>query len=82
MLPNFDNPTMFNIPSEGIKVLGVPLGTSSFTSFFMKDVLLEDVQCVDLLLRMGNVQVTFGILIHCLVQQPSYLGKPILGWYH
>jgi hypothetical protein len=53
--------------------LGVPLGTSSFTSSFIRDSLFKDVQHVDLLLRMGDVQVAFGILTHCFVQRPSYL---------
>jgi hypothetical protein len=53
--------------------LGATFGTSLFTSFFIKDAILEDVYHVDLLLKMDNVQVTFGILIHCFVQRPSYL---------
>jgi hypothetical protein len=59
---------LFNTPLKGIRVLEVSLGTSSFTSSFMKDVLLKDVQHVDLLPRMGDVHVTFGILIHCFMQ--------------
>jgi hypothetical protein len=35
--------------------LGVPLGISSFTWTFIKKNLLEDVQHVDLLLKMGDV---------------------------
>ncbi len=58
---NFDTPSMFNIPLEGIRVLGVPLGISSFTSSFIKDVLLEDVRHVGLLLIMGDVYIAFGI---------------------
>jgi hypothetical protein len=41
--------------------LGVPLGTPSFTLSFIKDALVKDVQHVDLLLKMGDVQVAFGI---------------------
>jgi len=55
LLFNFDTPSLFNTPSIGIRVLGVPLGTSSFTSTFVKKNLLEDVQHVDLLLKMGDV---------------------------
>jgi hypothetical protein len=40
---------------EEIRVLGVPLGTSSFTSFFVKNVLLKDVPHVNLFFRMGDV---------------------------
>jgi len=50
---------MFNTSLKGIRVLGVPLGTSSFTSSFIKDVVLEDVQHVGFLLIMGDVQVAF-----------------------
>jgi len=52
--PNFDTSSLFNTMLEGIKVLGVPLGTSSFTLSFIKDVLLKDVQHVDLFLKMGD----------------------------
>ncbi len=52
--------------------MGVPLGTSSFISSFIKNAMLEDVWHVDLLLKMGDVQVTFRILIHCFMQWPSY----------
>jgi hypothetical protein len=56
--------------------LGVPLGTSSFTSSFIRDALLKDVQDVDLLLKMGDVQITFGIITHYFMQQSSYLKDP------
>ncbi len=55
LLLNFDTPSLFNSPSKGIRVLGVPLGISSFTWTFIKKNLLEDVQHVDLLLKMGDV---------------------------
>jgi len=53
--PNFITSSQFNIPSKGIRALGVPLGNSSFTSSFSKDALLEDVWHIDLLHRMGDV---------------------------
>jgi hypothetical protein len=37
-----------------------------------KNTLLEDVHRVDLFFKLGDVQVTFGILIHCYAQQPLY----------
>jgi hypothetical protein len=52
--------------------LWVPLNISSFKSSFIKDTLLEDVCQVDLFLRLGDVQVTFGILTHYYAQQPLY----------
>jgi hypothetical protein len=53
--------------------LGILLGISSFTSSFIKNALLEDVRHVDLFVQMGDVHITFVILIHCFMQQPSYL---------
>ncbi len=68
----FQHPILvYHPPSEGIKILGVPLGTFIFTSSFIKDAMLENVQHMDLLPIMGDVQITFGILTHCFVQQPS-----------
>jgi hypothetical protein len=66
-------PPNFNTPSKGIKVLGVPLGIITFTPSFIKKALQQDVRHVDLLFRMGDVQVGFGILIFCFMQCPSYL---------
>ncbi len=63
--PNFNTPSHFTTPFEGIRILEVPLGTLTFTSSFVKDALQEDVQHVDLLFKMGDVQVAFGILTCC-----------------
>jgi hypothetical protein len=67
LLLDFDTPSQFNKPLEGIRVLGVgSINTSSFKSSFIKDTLLEiDVWHVDFLFKVGDVQVAFGILIHC-----------------
>jgi hypothetical protein len=53
--PNFNTPSQFTTPSKRIKILGVPLGTLTFTSSFIKDVLQEDVRHVNLLFRMDDV---------------------------
>jgi hypothetical protein len=53
--------------------LGIPLGTSSFTSSFIKHVLLKDVLHIDILPKMGDVQIIFKILIHYFMQRLSYL---------
>jgi hypothetical protein len=70
--PNFNTPSQFTTPLKGIQDLGVLLDISSFTSSFIKDALLEVVRHVDFFSRMGDVQVAFGILIHCFMQCPSY----------
>jgi hypothetical protein len=53
--PNFNTPSLFDTPSKGIRVFGVPLGISSFTFASIKDIFLEDVRHVDLFLKMGDV---------------------------
>jgi hypothetical protein len=63
------NSSQFTMPSKGIRVLGIPLGISLFTSSFIKDALLKDVQHVDFLLKMDDVHIAFGIITHCFVQQ-------------
>jgi hypothetical protein len=50
--------------------LGVPLGTITFTSSFIKKTLQKDVRYVDLFPIMGDVQVAFGIITCCFVQRP------------
>ncbi len=54
-------------------VLGVPLGSFSITCFFFHDVVNDDVQHIDALLRLGDVQVAFGIVVRCFMQRPYYL---------
>jgi hypothetical protein len=53
--PNFNTPSQIITPFERIRVLEVLLGTITFTSFFMKFFLQEDVRNVDLLPRMDDV---------------------------
>ncbi len=48
------------------------MGTITFTSSFIKDAMLKNIQHVDLLPIMGDIQMAFGILTHCFVQCPSY----------
>jgi hypothetical protein len=43
------------------------MASPSFLSSFIENVLLEDVQHVNLFLKLTNVQVTYGILTNCLV---------------
>jgi hypothetical protein len=68
----FGLPLDFNTLSEGIKILGVMLGNSTFTSSFIKNAMPEDVQHVELLFIVVDVHVGFKILIHSFVQHPSY----------
>jgi hypothetical protein len=44
------------------EILGVLFGFGSFFSSFLQEVLDEDVRHGDVLSKLGDVQVTFGIL--------------------
>jgi hypothetical protein len=48
---------------DGIKVLDTLFGSIFFTSSFLQDALDEDVHHVDVFLRLGDVQIVFGMHI-------------------
>ncbi len=54
---------------KGIRVLGVPLGSFSFTSSFLQDALDNDVHHFNVFSKSRDVQVAFGIFIHCFAQK-------------
>ncbi len=56
-----------------IKILGVLFGSGSFFSSFLQEVLDEDVRHGHVFLKLGDVQVAFGILFQCFIQRFSYL---------
>ncbi len=72
MPPNFNTPSQFTTPFEWIKVVGVSLGIVTFTSSFIKKVLQEDAQHVDLFPRMDDVHVAFGIQMYLLQCTPPF----------
>jgi hypothetical protein len=47
------------------------MGTSSFISSFIKDALPKDVHHMNFFPKMGDVWITFEILTHYFMQQPS-----------
>jgi hypothetical protein len=61
----FIAPTKFYLPHDGIVILGVPFGYTSFTSSFLQEVLIEDVWHANVFPRLKDVQVAFGILFRC-----------------
>jgi hypothetical protein len=63
----FSLPLSFYTPVGGIRVFGVPLESLSFIYFFPHEVLNDDVQHIDTLLKLKDAYVVFGILIYCFV---------------
>ncbi len=52
---------MFNTPTNSTRILGVLVGSPSFTSSFIKNHLLRDVRHVDLFFSLGDVKVVIEI---------------------
>lgn len=53
-------------------VLGVLLGLFSFISFFLHDILDDDVQHINAFPKLGDVQLALGIFICCFPQKSYY----------
>jgi hypothetical protein len=53
-------------------ILGVLLGLFSFTSFFLHDILDDDVQHINVFPKSGDVQLALGIFICCFLQKSYY----------
>lgn len=66
LLPRFALLVGFCCLVNSIRILGISFG-SSFFSFFLQEVLDEDVCHVDALLRSKDVQVAFGIFFLCFI---------------
>jgi hypothetical protein len=65
-------------------ILGIPFSFVSFTSYFLQDALLKDVQQANVFSRLGDVYVAFRILFQCFTQKffSFFLGyfPPFLGF--
>ncbi len=65
--PDFNTPSWFTTPFEGIRVLGVPLGTFIFTSSFIKNVLQKDARQWTFSLKwaMFKWPLKFQLIVSC-----------------
>jgi hypothetical protein len=68
----FFPPIDFCCPSNNIKIVGILIIFISFSLFFLQDTFDKDVCHVDVLPRLGDVQITFEIFFQCFVQK-TYL---------
>jgi len=57
--------------------LGVPIGFQGFVTFFLDEILSQDVVHINDLLILGNAQIALGILFSFVTRQPSYLTQTI-----
>jgi hypothetical protein len=59
---NFSPPTNFCYYLDGIRVLGIPIRSIFFASSFLQNTTLDEDACyVNVLPRLRDVQITFGI---------------------
>lgn len=70
---DFVLPPGFVCPSDGIRVLGSPVGTESFCSTFISDTLRQALAPAPWLPKLGDSQAAFGLLLRCLHPRASYL---------
>jgi len=68
LLNDFTPLILLNTPFKGFKVFFILMGSTSF----IENSLLEDLKHVDLLPKIGEIQIIFGILAHLFLQCPSY----------
>ncbi len=59
--------------TNGLCILGMPMGFQDFATHFLDEVLFQDVVHINDLPLLGNTQIALGILSSCVVRRPSYL---------
>lgn len=69
----------FNTLIGGIRVLDIPLGSLSFTSFFFQKVLDDDIQHIDALHELGDLGFS---LFHLKVFLPFSFFSPLHNFQH
>ncbi len=58
---------------DGLRILGVLMGSEDFATHFLDEVLSHDLTHINDLHFMGNVHVVLNILSSYVVRQPFYL---------
>jgi hypothetical protein len=76
--PDIEIPQGCTLVSNGLYILGVPMGTQNFTTHFLDEVLFQNVVYINDLLLLGDAQVVLGILSSCVIRQPFYLTQTVL----
>ena len=71
--PDLSIPPEISRPSDGIRVLGAPVGTAAFQETFVADRLDHFSRSLDSLQRLEDSQCALRLLTSVYVQRPSYL---------
>ncbi len=66
-------PQGYTLVTNGLRILGVPMGFQEFAMHFLDEVLSQDVAHIDDLSLLEDAQVVLGILSSCITHRPSYL---------
>jgi hypothetical protein len=64
--PSIEIPQGCILVTDGLHILGMPMGSQDFATHFLDEVLFEDVVHIDDLPFLGNTQVALGILFSCV----------------
>jgi hypothetical protein len=65
--PNIEIPHGYTLVTDGLRILGVPVGSQDFASHFLDEVLSQDMMHIDNIPLLGDTQVALGILSSCVV---------------
>ncbi len=58
---------------DGLCILGVQVGSQDFVTYFLDEVLFQDIVHIDDLPFLRDAQIALGILSSCVAQHPCYL---------
>jgi len=64
--PNIEILQDYTLVTNGLRILGVPMGSQDFAMHFLDEVLFQDVAHIDDLPFLGDAQVALGILSSCV----------------
>ncbi|KAL2650793.1 hypothetical protein R1flu_018921 [Riccia fluitans] len=71
--PSLSLPKGFYVSTIGLRILGAPLGPDSFVQTYAVETLQEALQSLHDLPLLADLQVAFGLLVHCFARRPLYL---------
>jgi hypothetical protein len=64
--PSIEIPQSYTLVTNGLRILGVSMGFQDFATYFLDEVLSQDVAHIDNLPLLGKNHVAFGILSSCV----------------
>jgi hypothetical protein len=67
--------------TNGLRILGVLMGSWDFAMHFLDEILFQNVAHIDDFFPLGYAQVSLGILCSCVTYSPSYLTHTLFHFF-